>query len=120
MAGERRGSRDRPQGLRGRLSVYTSGKGLVSGLGKAVSDRVLADPEWLRARLAEAEADRPRRAKEWGAQALVRADLYVRWTVTADKAAARALETHLVADGDTTTLWNRADIRYPDRHTKRS
>lgn len=110
MAGERRGSRNRPQGLRGRLAIYTSGKGLASGLGEAVFDRALADPEWLRARLAEVEAGQPRRAKAWGAEAFARADLHIRWTVTADKEAARALETRLVADGDPNTLWNRAGV----------
>src|SRR4051812_48519295 len=46
MAGERRG-----KGIRGRLGVYNSGKGMVSGLGEAAMDRALADPACLRARL---------------------------------------------------------------------
>lgn len=48
MAGERRGSRDRPQGIRGRLSIYARGKALASGLGEAVLDRALSDVAWLR------------------------------------------------------------------------
>ena len=50
MAGERTGG-GRPQGIRGRLAVYTTGKGLASGLGEAAFDRALADPEWVAARL---------------------------------------------------------------------
>ncbi len=71
-AGERRG-----EGLRGRLRRYTSGKALASGLGEAVFDRALADPEWLRERLAEVESGRPRRATEWGKAALAWADVHV-------------------------------------------
>ena len=56
----------KPKGLRKRLGVYASGKGIVSGLGEAVMDRVPADPEWLRDRLAEVERGKPMRAKEWG------------------------------------------------------
>lgn len=46
MAGERAGGK-RPQGLRGRLAVYLTGKGLASGLGEAIFDRALADPAWV-------------------------------------------------------------------------
>jgi hypothetical protein len=69
MAGERRG-----QGIRGRLAIYASGKGLASGLGEAVLDRALADPEWLRSRLNELETSGPRRAKHWGIEAFARGD----------------------------------------------
>jgi hypothetical protein len=51
MAGERRG-----RGLRGRLTVYRRGKGMVSGLGEAAMDRALADPAWLRVRLEEVQS----------------------------------------------------------------
>src|SRR4051812_15685578 len=51
MAGERAGS-GKPQGIRGRLRVYASGKALTSGLGEAVADRAFADPAWVRERLA--------------------------------------------------------------------
>jgi hypothetical protein len=47
MAGERAGS-GKPKGLWGRLGVYGSGKGMVSELGEAASDRALADPDWRR------------------------------------------------------------------------
>jgi hypothetical protein len=43
-AAERAGG-GKPKGLRGRLSVYVSGKGLASGLGEAVLDRALADAD---------------------------------------------------------------------------
>ncbi len=106
MAGERAGG-GRPQGLRGRLSVYLTGKGVVSGLGEAAMDRALADPEWLRERLTEVERGEPKRAKEWGRMALSRAGLQVRWTTTADKASADALEQRILRALRDTGLWNR-------------
>ena len=109
MAGERNGG-GRPQGIRGRLFVYASGKGLASGLGEAVFDRALADPEWLRARLSELQKSGPSRAKHWGIEAFVRADLHVRWTTTDDRASAAALENQLVADAGS-SLWNKASVR---------
>ena len=102
MAGERSGN-----GLRGRLSVYSSGKALASGLGEAVFDRALADADWLRARLADVEGDRPARAKEWGRLAFQRADLQVRWATTTDKAAAAALERAALDVLTDRSLWNR-------------
>jgi hypothetical protein len=107
MAGERRGGGGRPQGLRGRLAVYASGKGLASGLGEAVFDRALADASWVRAQLIQLEEHGPRRAKHWGIEAFSRADLYLCWTVTADARSARALEDSLVRDASV-TLWNKA------------
>lgn len=110
MAGERAGrtAQGKPKGLRGRLSVYASGKAAVSGLGEAAFDRALADAAWIRDRLAELERDGPQRTKVWARDALVRADLQVCWAVTVDKAAAKMLETEVLialADQD---LWNRA------------
>lgn len=107
MAGERRGSGNRPQGLRGRLAVYTSGKALASGLGEAVLDRAVADPIWLRERMVEVEAGQPRRAKDWGRLAFERADLYVRWASTTDKASARDLESRCLDLMAKVDLWNR-------------
>lgn len=109
MAGERSGG-GKPQGIRGRPSIYVSGKGLASGLGEAVFDRALADPEWVRARLLELETTGPRRAKHWGIEAFTRADLHIRWTTTADKATAAALEDQLVRQAGG-TLWNKASAR---------
>jgi hypothetical protein len=48
-----------------------------------------------------------RRAKAWGQEAFVRANLHVRWSVTADRPAAITLERQCLdalADHD---LWNR-------------
>src|SRR4051812_10773956 len=66
-AGERssRGTKQ-PQGIRGRLSVYTSGRAMTSGLGEAVADRAFADAAWLRQRLEAVEAGNPERARQWG------------------------------------------------------
>lgn len=104
MAGERAGS-GQPQGIRGRLRVYSSGKAMTSGLGEAVADRALADATWLQERVAEAERGTPLRAVDWGRAAFQRADLYVRWATTADRAAAKLLEREvgLRLKG----LWNR-------------
>lgn len=107
MAGERRGSRDQPQGLRGRLAIYARGKGLASGLGEAAFDRALADPDWIRARLAEVESGEPKRAKAWGKAALTRAGLEVRWAVTEDKTSALVLERQCLDALATAELWNR-------------
>ncbi len=103
-AGERRVS---GLGIRGRLSAYRSGKGLVSGLGEAAFDRALADPAWLSERAAEVESGNARRAKEWGKEAIVRADLQVRWLVSNDKAEALALERKCQCLLAGTGLWNR-------------
>jgi hypothetical protein len=102
MAGDRRG-----RGLRGRLAVYASGKGLASGLGEATFDRALADPDWLRLRLSEAEAGTPARAKAWGRLALEWAAIEVSWSETADAVAARQLERAVLSALAELQLWNR-------------
>ncbi|MFD8008255.1 hypothetical protein [Streptomyces mirabilis] len=101
-AGERKAG-----GLRGRLRRYTSGKALASGLGEAIFDRALADPQWLRQRLAEVESGRPMRATGWGKAALLWADLHVCWTVTKTRADAVALEKEVLALQGV-DWWNRA------------
>lgn len=102
MAGERRG-----HGIRGRLAIYGSGKGLASGLGEAVFDRALADADWLAARLTEATAGNPRRAKEWGRAAFEWAQLDLRWRVAEDRAAALVLELSVLRSLPNEPLWNR-------------
>jgi hypothetical protein len=102
MAGERRG-----RGIRGRLTIYSRGKGAVSGLGEAAMDRALADPVWLRARLADVEARHPQRTSAWAKAALERADLHLRWAVRSDRAAAQALESAAIAAPGSAHLWNR-------------
>lgn len=106
MAGERRGS-GTPQGVRGRLNVYSRGKGAVSGFGEAALDRALADPAWLRQQLTLLETEGPRRAKEWAASAIVRLNLEISWATTADRDAARALEQSIVNLARPHGLWNR-------------
>ncbi len=109
MAGDRKGG-GKPTGLKGRLTVYASGKGIASGLGEAVFDRALADPDWLRVRLVELETIGPLRAKHWGVEAFRRADLHIRWTTTTDRKSAAELEDRLVRDAGI-TLWNKASVR---------
>ena len=109
-AGERAGS-GTPKGIQGRLGVYASGKGMVSGLGEAASDRALADPDWLRERLAEVEAGKPMRAVEWGRAAMARPGFYIRWTVTGDKKSALALEGQVERLFPEGQLWNRGRVR---------
>lgn len=101
MAGERNG-----RGLRGRLGVYASGKAAVSGCGEAALNRALADLDWLRDRLAEVEAGRPRTAKQWARAAIDHWDLYVCWATAADRTEAIGLERLVLAELDLTTLWN--------------
>jgi hypothetical protein len=101
MAGERRG-----RGLRGRLQVYASGKAATSGLGEAALNRALADPNWLRNRLAELEAGQPRTAKQWARAAIDHWDLYVCWATVTDKAEAIALERRTLTALTATMLWN--------------
>lgn len=102
MAGERKG-----RGIRGRLTIYNRGKGMVSGLGEAAMDRALADESWLRNRLGHVEAGRPERASAWGKAALARANLHLRWAVTDDRASALALETAVLSELAAENLWNR-------------
>lgn len=103
MAGERRG-----QGIRGRLNVYGSGKGLVSGLGEAVIDRALADIHWLRERLADVEQGHPLRAKAWGQAAFAPANLHISWAISEDRRSALELERAVLLALDSRDLWNRA------------
>lgn len=86
MAGERRGSRMHPQGLRGRLKVYASGKAAVSGLGEAALERALADRAWLEERMGELDRGASSRAKDWAQLAIQHLDLHLRWATTADRA----------------------------------
>jgi hypothetical protein len=106
MAGERADG-GRPRGIRRRLNAYHSGKGLVSGLGEAALDRALADPAWLAERSAELERGTPRRAKDWGKEAIVRAELHVRWLVCEDRASALLMEQEVQRRLANTGLWNR-------------
>ena len=106
MAGERTGG-GKAQGLRGRLTVYRTGKGAVSGFGEAALDRALADPDWVEAQLRSLRTSGPQRAKEWAAAAISRLALEVSWATTADRATARALEDDVVALLRSHDIWNR-------------
>lgn len=106
MAGERTGG-GKAQGLRGRLTVYRTGKGAVSGFGEAALDRALADPDWVEAQLGCLRTSGPQRAKEWAAAAISRLALEVSWATTADRATARALEDDVVALLRIHDIWNR-------------
>lgn len=101
MAGERRGN-----GLRGRLAIYASGKGAGSGLGEHAFDRALEDPKWLQARLDEAHAGRPMRAKAAARSAIDHAGLEVRWQTVETRALALQLEAELITEYRV-QLWNR-------------
>jgi hypothetical protein len=105
-AGERAGS-GRPMGLQGRLSVYRSGKGAVSGFGEAAFNQALADPGWIEGQLVALRADGPKRAKTWAKEAIERLSPEVRWAITADGRAARLLESDVVALLAPHGLWNR-------------
>lgn len=101
MAGERRG-----KGLQERLAVYASGKAAVSGLGEAALNRALANPAWVRDRLAEVEAGVPRNAKGWARAAIEAMDLEICWTCTADREAAAVLERQVIELLADEPLWN--------------
>lgn len=102
MAGERGG-----KGLRGRLSIYVSGRAPHSGLGSLALDRALQDVEWLRHRLAELEAGTRRSIQDWSALAVQDAGLTVCWSSTADEPEARALERAVLDALRGEPLWNR-------------
>lgn len=101
MTGERKGN-----GLRGRLAIYASGQGAASGLGEHAFDRALVDPEWMRARLDEALAGRPMRAKKAARSAIDHAGLEVRWQTVATRSVALRLEVELIGE-HRGRLWNR-------------
>lgn len=106
MAGERAGG-GRPQGLHGRLAVYWTGKGAVSGFGEAALDQALADPEWVSAQLQRLREVGPTRAKGWARDAVLRLGLEVSWTVCADRGDAAFLEHQVAELLRPFGLWNR-------------
>jgi hypothetical protein len=101
MAGERKGN-----ALRGRLSIYASGKGAASGLGEHAFDRAFANPKWLQARLDEALAGSPMPAKAAARSAIDHAGLEVRWQTVETRVEALQLECELIRE-HRTGLWNR-------------
>lgn len=106
MAGERAGS-GRPQGLYGRLSVYRTGKGAVSGFGEAALDRALADADWLDEQARRLREEGPRRAKLWAADAVARLAPEISWAARPERADAKFLEDQVLLVLRPHGLWNR-------------
>lgn len=100
QAGERNG-----KGLRGRLKVYSSGKGATSGLGKYAMNLALADAAWLTQLVHEAEAGHPQSVERMARRAIDRLNLEVRWVPCVHRKAAMLLETELIKR-HCSTLWN--------------
>ncbi|GCD19272.1 hypothetical protein CTKZ_08340 [Cellulomonas algicola] len=101
-AGERSG-----RGLRGRLTIYVSGRAPHSGLGNLALERALQDTEWVRARLVEIEAGTRLTVQDWSAMAVRRAELDVCWTSVIDAAQSVALERAVLDALRGAALWNR-------------
>jgi hypothetical protein len=103
-----RASSGRTQGIYGRLSVYRSGKGAVSGFGEAALDRALADPNFLQSQWSRVQHDKqPQRARAWAAEAVRRLVAEVSWAVTPDKVSAAQLEKRVEAVLRPHGIWNR-------------
>lgn len=102
MAGERSG-----KGLRGRLTIYVSGRAPHSGLGNLALERALADPGFLHKRLTEVEEGAPRGVQAWARAAVQRADLQVAWATTETREGAAALERAVLDALADQELWNR-------------
>ncbi|WP_210416703.1 hypothetical protein [Glutamicibacter sp. ZJUTW] len=100
QAGERSG-----KGLRGRLKIYSSGKGATSGLGKYAFDEALADPQWLRELAAEADRGESRTVQQVARLAIDRLHLEGRWVTCIHRKAALLLEAALIRKYHA-TLWN--------------
>lgn len=100
-AGERSG-----KGLRGRLTIYASGRAPHSGLGNLALERALQDTDWLRARLTQLEAGGRLTVQQWSALAVQRAELDVCWSST-EASEAVALERAVLDALHSADLWNR-------------
>jgi hypothetical protein len=121
MAGERSGldGQRAAQGLWGRLGRYTSGKAATSGFGEAVLDRALADPDFVRTRLGYLIDTGPQRTVEWARAAIAWVQPHIKWTITASRSDALALEHRvegaLLEAG--VQLWNQRRRQAPDKRT---
>ena len=102
MAAERSGN-----GMRGRLAMYATGRAGSSGLGEGALDRALADPEWMKDRLLEAESGRAFSSKELAKAAIQRAGLEVRWAAAPSGPHASALEIKVIESLAESELWNK-------------
>jgi hypothetical protein len=101
-AGERSG-----KGLRGRLTIYVSGRAPHSGLGNLALEHALQDAAWLRARLAEVEAGIRLTVQQWSVLAVHRAQLDVCWASVTDAQQSAELERAALHALDDEPLWNR-------------
>lgn len=101
-AGERNG-----RGLRGRLTVYVSGRAPHSGLGNLALERALHDADWLRGRMMDLEAGERRTVQGWSALAVQHARLDVCWSSTVTRDDAVALERTVLDALRDEALWNR-------------
>lgn len=101
-AGERSG-----KGVRGRLTIYVSGRAPHSGLGNLALERALQDPDWLHDRVADVEAGKRLTVQAWSLLALERAQLDVCWSSTATPDDAVALERAVLDALTGQPLWNR-------------
>jgi len=99
-AGERNG-----KGVRGRLRIYSSGKGATSGLGKHAMDRALADPAWVKELLQQAEAGTADKVESVARRAIDRLDGEIRWVTCVHRKAAIVLESALLKK-HAATVWN--------------
>jgi hypothetical protein len=100
-AGERSG-----KGLRGRLTIYVSGRAPHSGLGNLALERALQDADWLSERLTQLQAGTALTVQQWSALAVQRAALQVCWSPTEAKEAV-ALERAVLDALRGADLWNR-------------
>ena len=101
-AGERSG-----KGLRGRLTIYVSGRAPHSGLGNLALERALQDPAWLRGRVADVEAGALQTVQQWSTLAVERAELDVCWAPVDDTQQSVALERDALNALRAEALWNR-------------
>ena len=95
----------------GRLGVYRSGKGAVSGFGEAVLDRALGDEQFVIARLARLRVNGPMRTKDWAREAIAWLSPEVCWAVRTDRAFALELEDRVEKALKAHGLWNEASMR---------
>lgn len=100
------------RGVAGRLAKYAGGTAPHSGLGRYALTVAMADPAFLRARLAEVQGGRPADVFTWSRLAHDHLALRVRSAGMADvddKTAvdqAKAVEKTLMGAADWTSLWN--------------
>lgn len=101
-AGERSGS-----GLKGRLTIYVSGRAPHSGLGNLALERAVQDASWLRERLEEVEAGSSLTVQQWSRLAVERANLRCCWSTTSTTEDSKRLERAVLDALSDVDLWNR-------------